>query len=127
MRYGIEVALIDWAPNKSALTAYFQSCVRETAIVAHSDQYAIDAIRVAERSGLRVPEDLSVVGFDSTAFCETHSPKLTSISQPLEAMGERAVDLLVAMLENRFAGPMETVLPCGFDVRESTGPAASRR
>ncbi|MHB8636567.1 MAG: LacI family DNA-binding transcriptional regulator [Fimbriimonadaceae bacterium] len=124
---GLEVAFIDLGPGVDALDAYFKAAPRETAFVAHSEQYAVDAIKAARRHGLRTPEDISVIGYDSTAFCDYQSPPLTAISQPLEAMGAKAVDLLVGLIDGKAPTAMETVLPCGFDVRASTGPAPARR
>ena len=123
---GLEVAFIDIGPGAKALDAYFQDGPQETAIIAHSDDYAADLMNAARRHGLRVPEDVSVVGFDSTAFCDVQSPPLTAISQPLEAMGAKAVDLLVDMIDGKPPARIETVLPCGFDVRASTGPPPAR-
>ncbi len=90
-----------------------------TAVIAHNEELAAAFVRVSEGHGLRVPHDLSVVGFDSTSFCNEVRPALTAVSQPLQAMGACAVDLLMA----RIAGaPTESIiLPCGLDVRESTG------
>jgi len=72
---------------------------------------------------MRIPEDFSVVGFDSTSFCDYQTPPLTAISQPLPAMGELAVDLLVQLIDGKKPDPLEHMLPCGLDVRCSTGPA----
>ena len=124
---GIEVEFIDLGPGEAALDAYFRKGPRETAIVGHSEAYAADAMNAARRHGFRVPEDISFVGFDSTAFCNYQSPALTAISQPLEEMGITAVDLLVDLIDGTAPANIETVLPCGFDVRASTAPPPLRR
>ena len=124
---GLEVAFIDLGPGTPALDAYFASGPRETALVAHSESYAVDAMQAARRQGFRVPEDISFIGFDSTAFCDYQSPPLTAIAQPLEAMGATAVDLLVDLIDGTLPSKMEIVLPCGFDVRASTAPAPARQ
>jgi len=123
---GLEVAFIDIGPGIPALDAYFGSKPRETALIAHSEAYAVEAIKAARRHGLRVPEDMSFIGFDSTPFCDYQSPPLTAIAQPLVAMGSTAVDLLVDLIDGTAPARIETVLPCGFDVRASTAPAPGR-
>ena len=124
---GLDVAFLDLGPGEEALDAYFRSGPRETALIGHSEQYAVDTMRAAERHGLRIPEDLSIIGWDSTAFCDSQTPALTAIAQPLEAMGAKAVDLLIDLIDGKMPATIETVLPCGFDVRASSGPALVRR
>lgn len=94
-----------------------------TAAFAANDLSAIEMIRVATERGLRVPEDLSVVGFDDVPEAAAHTPQLTTVRQPLTAMGTAAVRLLLAMLDG---GPQEHVrMPAELIVRSST--AAPRR
>ena len=68
-----------------------------TALFAASDEAALGAFEAA-RAGLRVPEDLSVVGFDDTLLARWASPKLTTVRQPLHAMGEMAVERAITLL-----------------------------
>jgi len=70
--------------------------------------------------GIDVPRDLSIIGFDSTSFCDELNPRLTAISQPLGAMGAKAIDLLVERLQGQATDQNEFVFPCGLDVRGST-------
>lgn len=91
-----------------------------TAAVAVHDGVAALVLAEAERRGVRVPEELSVVGFDSTPFCLCLRPHLTSVSQPLAIMGRRAVDMLVQSIRDETPDPYALVLPCGLDVRDST-------
>ncbi|MBC8065603.1 MAG: LacI family DNA-binding transcriptional regulator [Chlorobia bacterium] len=92
-----------------------------TALTLRSESQAGTIYVEAAKFGVRVPDDLSIVGFDSTAYCETLSPKLTAISQPIEDMAHRATDLLLAIIEGRDHLPAaDHVFPCGFDIREST-------
>jgi len=67
---------------------------RPTAIFASNDDMAAGVIATAQRLGLHVPEDLSVVGFDDTAIATTIWPQLTTVRQPISTMAETAVDLL---------------------------------
>lgn len=96
-----------------------------TALFAYNDISAIGAIRAFQEGGLRVPQDVSVVGFDDIPAAAFHYPSLTTIRQPLYKMGEIAVDLLVAQLEHKQHSQKEIAVQPEIVVRESTGPASS--
>lgn len=100
------------------------SCAeRPTAIFCENDEMAIGAIQRIRQSGLRVPEDISVAGFDDIPFAAYCDPPLTTIAQPAEAFGRHAVEMLVAQFEQH---PLETphlVLPYSLVVRGSTAAA----
>ena len=66
-----------------------------TGIVCASDPLALGAIRAARRAGLSVPADISVVGYDDSAFMSCTDPPLTTVRQPIEAIGRAAVEMLV--------------------------------
>jgi DNA-binding LacI/PurR family transcriptional regulator len=70
-----------------------------TALFAFNDISALGAIRAIRESGLRVPEDVSVIGFDDIASAAYQNPGLTTVRQPLYEMGQRAADTLVARME----------------------------
>ena len=97
-----------------------------TAIFASNDDMAAAAVGVAHRRGLHVPQDLSIVGFDDTSLATTVWPELTTVRQPIAAMAEEALDLLLARLRNRKAPDKaeleEQVLDYELIVRESSGP-----
>ncbi len=83
---------------KSGLEAAEKLLARKripTAIFASNDDMAAAAISVAHRRGLDVPNDLSVVGFDDTPIATTVWPELTTIRQPIAAMAEAAINLLL--------------------------------
>ena len=88
-----------------------------------SDPLALGAVRAARRLGLHVPGDVSVVGYDDSAFMRYTDPPLTTVRQPIEAMGRAAVDRLVSQLEGRRDGPRELLFAPELVVRGSTGPA----
>jgi LacI family transcriptional regulator, galactose operon repressor len=94
-----------------------------TAIFAFNDNLAIGAIQAAQERGLRVPEDLSVVGFDDTEVTTIVTPSLTSIRQPLAEMGRTAVSLLARLLEHQRFETLHIELATRLVVRSSTGPA----
>lgn len=73
---------------------------RPTAIFAANDLLAIGIMQAARKEGLRIPEDLSVVGFDGTVMAEVAHPPLTTIAQPMRDMGQAAAKLLLETLSN---------------------------
>ncbi|UEJ81615.1 substrate-binding domain-containing protein [Brachybacterium halotolerans subsp. kimchii] len=97
-----------------------------TAIFAASDGLGVGVLREARRRGLDVPGDLSVLGFDDTIVCRWTWPRLTTIRQPLFAMGQVAVERLLALAADPelFAHPFQ--LETRLVERESTGPAPTR-
>jgi DNA-binding LacI/PurR family transcriptional regulator len=96
---------------------------RPTAVLCFSDAFAIETIRVAESLGLRVPEDLSVVGFDDSPLASSSRPPLTTVHQEVASKGHEAVRALMgAMAKDRPAEPARILLPTRLVVRESTAP-----
>ncbi len=93
-----------------------------TAIFAFNDNAAVGAMRVARARGLRLPEDLSVVGFDDSELAEIVVPRLTTVRQPLAEMGRIAVSLLLRLLENQRVDALRIELATKLVVRESTAP-----
>ena len=94
---------------------------RTTAIFALNNFVTIGALQALYGRGVRVPEDVSLVGFDDLPSAMVGQPFLTVISQPAYEMGRRAVDLLLAQLGNS-GQPQEIVLPTDLVVRQSSGP-----
>jgi DNA-binding LacI/PurR family transcriptional regulator len=99
---------------------------RPTGLLCFSDAYAAQAIRAAESLGLRVPEDLSVVGFDDSALAATVRPPLTTVRQPIAEKGTRAVRALLARMAGEPLREERVVLPTELVVRDSTGPAPAQ-
>lgn len=94
-----------------------------TAIFCFSDEIAIGAIKAIKSKGLRVPEDISVVGFDNIDVCEYIDPPLTTIDQPSVDMGRKAMQVLYQMIENKKIEHLIEYKPFKLIVRGSTGPA----
>ena len=90
-----------------------------TAIFAMSDVMAIGAMRALHDRGLRIPEDISVIGFDGLELGEFYTPKLTTIRQQASLLVDRGVALLLGTLERGAVARHETV-PFTLAVREST-------
>ena len=93
---------------------------RPTAIFGINDVAAAGAMKAARRLGLRIPEDLAVVGFDDSAVCGMLEPELTSVHINCGRMGEMAVQLLQALLAGEREVPRVTVLPSALVVRGSS-------
>jgi LacI family transcriptional regulator len=95
-----------------------------SAIMAFDDLTAFGTIRALAKGGIRVPEQCSVIGFDDVATCSIYSPPLTTIRQPLEAMGGTAVGIVVdgitAVLEKRETSAFHRKVMPELVVREST-------
>lgn len=95
-----------------------------TAIFCFNDIAAIGAIRALKDAGRRVPEDVSVVGFDDIQSAAYSTPSLTTVRQPLFEMGQRGAQILLERIANREASyPAEVVMEPKLVIRESTGPA----
>ncbi|MRG59676.1 LacI family DNA-binding transcriptional regulator [Agromyces sp. CFH 90414] len=94
-----------------------------TGIVCASDPMALGAIRAVRRAGLRVPEDVSVIGFDDSALMNCTEPPLTTVRQPIEAMGKTVIELLMRQMSTHQAIGDEVFFAPELVVRSSTGPA----
>jgi len=99
-----------------------------TAVFCFNDIAAIGAMRAIYDAGLRVPDDISVVGFDDILSAAYQRPSLTTVRQPLREMGSRGAQMLLKMIANPEAETIaETVMQPELIVRESTGPAKAAR
>ena len=98
---------------------------RPTALFCWSDEVAFVALGLLREMGLRVPEDVSLVGFDSLAACERSAPPLTSVRQPIEAMAAQATRLLAALVREEAVAQRQILVPLSLDVRRSTAPPSS--
>lgn len=94
-----------------------------TALFAYNDISAIGAIRAFREQGLRVPQDISVLGFDDIPGAAFHSPGLTTVRQPLNRMGEVAAQTLLDRIEATREYPSEIAIEPELVVRESTAKA----
>jgi len=123
LRHCSELDVLDVRRDRVQLHEYLASAPRHTAIIVHGDGLASEIIRIAPGHGVSIPDELSVVGYDSTGFCDELRPSLTSISQPLFDIGFRATELLMRCIGGESIEALELVLPCGLDVRGSTSSA----
>ena len=93
-----------------------------TAIFAASDTIALGVLEVARQRGLRVPEDLSLVGFDGTPLAEQTLPRLTSVAQPLQEMGRVALRRVLRLAGGEQLSSAHMELATELVVRDSTAP-----
>lgn len=94
-----------------------------TALFAYNDISAMGAIRALQEEGLRIPQDISVVGFDDIPWAAFHTPSLTTVRQPLGRMGQIAAETVISMIENSQEYVNEIAIEPTLVVRESTGLA----
>ncbi|GAA4190480.1 LacI family DNA-binding transcriptional regulator [Streptosporangium oxazolinicum] len=93
-----------------------------TGVICASDVMALGAIRAARRAGLSVPDDVSVIGYDDSALMNCTDPPLTTLRQPIDAMGRAVVDLLAAQIDKALVPADELLFEPELVVRASTGP-----
>lgn len=94
-----------------------------TGIICGSDPLALGAIRAARRAGLSVPADVSVVGYDDSAFMNCTDPPLTTVRQPIEAIGRAAVAMLTSQIEGAAVSAEELFFEPEIVARGSTAAA----
>ncbi len=114
-----------YGAGEMAAHQFLQLAERPTAVVAHNDLMAIGAMKAFMEAGLRIPEDISVVGFDDIAAASYVQPPLTTIACPKRQMGKAAIELLLKLMrsEERVT-PHATKLAVELVVRASTGRPA---
>lgn len=117
----VELAIYSLEGGQAAGTRLFGRGI--TAVVCGSDLMALGAVRAARRLGLTVPGDVSVVGFDDSAFMALVDPPLTTIRQPVESMGRAVVDLLMQQIAGARVPPEEILFEPELVVRGSAGSA----
>ncbi len=100
---------------------------RPTAVFGATDLIALGAIQAAHQAGLRVPWDLSVVGFDDIETAQTSDPPLTTIHQPFPEIGEKSVALLRGMLQDPNAADRRWLIPPSLVIRSSAAPPQRAR
>lgn len=118
-RYGL-------APAREGLQLLLEATPPPTAVVCGNDVLAFGALLEAQRLGLDVPKDLSIVGFDDLEMASHVQPALTTVHVPAETLWRRAAERALAMLRGE-APPRESEIEVSLVVRGSTAPPASRQ
>lgn len=118
----------DWtqASGRRAAEALLRLDPRPTAIFASNDLEALGVYEAAHDAGLRVPEQLSVVGFDDRLEARQAYPRMTTVRQPLAAMGGLAVQMVLAQVAGQPLPEPVVELPTELVVRASTAPPAAQ-
>ena len=112
----------DYVSGVEAGTRLLQLDDPPTAVFASSDEMALGVYEATRKRGLRVPEDLSIVGFDDLPQARWASPPLTTVRQPLEEMGRFAVHTVLRLLNDGRLESSKVELATELVVRESTTP-----
>jgi LacI family transcriptional regulator, repressor for deo operon, udp, cdd, tsx, nupC, and nupG len=94
-----------------------------TGVICASDVLALGVIRGARRAGMLVPDDVSVIGYDDSALMACTDPPLTTVRQPIEAMGRGAVNTLLSLISGTAVSTQELLFEPELVVRGSTGSA----
>jgi DNA-binding LacI/PurR family transcriptional regulator len=135
---GIEVLMgSDWTHRQNAQGIEFDTCrvVRRqlarggrlpTAMILFDDLAAVGAMRGVFDAGLRVPEDISVLGFNDLGIAQVSRPALTTVHQPRAEVGQAACEMLFNLMQGKAESIESIEFGCKLVARESTGPAAVR-
>lgn len=129
---GVHGEIFDWDETTASLKHWLDSNPKITNLICFSDTLAGRVLKTCETLGISVPDDLSVVGFDSSTFCDLTTPRLTSIFQPVEKIAFEAATHLLKLIELQAVGRKDfthtsTLYSCGFDVRESTARPSPKK
>lgn len=119
--------LLGWGDFAEEFAEWWAAGPEVTALVCRSDRIAGGILERAQRIGVNIPYDLSIVGFDSSQYCELTKPRLTAVYQPVEQMAARATQLLIDRIQNPTQETVSIVYPCGLDIRDTTAPPLSQR
>jgi DNA-binding LacI/PurR family transcriptional regulator len=123
--YEFEVRTSDPAEGQSAVSHFLSLSLRPTAIFCYNDMLAIGVLRGLHESGLRVPEDCSVAGFDNISFSAFTNPPLTTFDQPKRAIGAQAAQLVLGLRDDKESlGQKIQMLKGSLLVRGSTAQPA---
>lgn len=90
-----------------------------TAVFCFNDETAVETMRLLRGAGVRIPEDVSLVGFDDTVIAEATDPPLTSVIHPKDALGRAAAERLIGIIEGHGAAPFDGQMKPSLHIRES--------
>lgn len=124
LEYGKELTMKSISTQESgyeAMQKILKSSSIPTAVFAANDLDAIGAMRAIKEKGLRIPEDISLVGFDDIQLASYVDPALTTVRQSIFEMGTTAINLLVSMIEGNKKETQKIELPTQLIIRKSSG------
>lgn len=109
----------DFESGTAAAEVYLSSSSRPSAVFCCNDDMALAFVRRVTDEGIKVPEDVSVVGFDGSLVGAYTIPSLSTVEQPTEALGEQVTHVLLRLMENKRRVPLRTVVPSKLLFRDS--------
>ena len=118
--------IVCWDLGASGFEDWYARETEHTAVIAWNEGVAGGIIDQARLLKVRIPDQLSVVGFDSTPYCDSTVPKLSAVCQPILKMAQAATRHLLDLIEGNSTSTESIKFPCTFDARESTGPVHPR-
>lgn len=111
--------------GKKSMLSLLKKGSPPTAVFASTESLAIGAVQGAHELNLNVPDEVSIIGFDDTVLSTICEPPLTTVAQPIEEMGEKAVELLIEEIEKNKASKQRVMLSPKLIVRKSTAPKSN--
>lgn len=113
-----------YTSGQSAMSELLKRNLQLTAVFAMNDLMALAALRTLQDARIRVPEDISIIGFDNITLSNLVSPTITTIAQPVKEIGQTCVDLLLQRIQQEEPGTesLRIVLPTTLVTRESCAP-----
>jgi len=124
LEYGKELTMESISTQESgyeAMRKILKSSSIPTAVFAANDLDAIGAMKAIKEKGLKIPEDISLVGFDDIQLASYIEPSLTTVRQPIFKMGTTAISLLVQLIEGKEKKHPKVELPTQLIIRKSSG------
>jgi LacI family transcriptional regulator len=129
-KHGIDVSndlIFSWDPdevNHKTRMAAFVSTHEPDGIFCFSDYIAYEALCVLEADGIKVPDQISIIGFAGEPISEISRPRITTVQQPAEQVGRRAAEILLWHFDNPESLAVKTeILPTHLVLRETTKPS----
>ena len=122
--FGLDESLVftgDYTENSGYIGMRALLHAKPDAVFAGSDQMALGVLRALREAGIRVPDDIAVVGFDDMSSAATTTPPLTTIRQPVQRLGYLATEGLIGILDGTITPPFQVSLPTQLVIRESCG------
>ncbi len=120
---GLEVDrrdVLTWSFEATEFPNWWATQPEHTALYVWNEGQASRILRRAQNAGVEIPKELSVVGFDSTEFCDGTIPPLTAVRQPIREMAEAAATNLLRMIEGEIPESLFVNFPVSLDIRGST-------
>lgn len=119
-QYTMTVADFSYERILAAAGTYFDLPIFPDGIFAVSDEHAHALVKAAMSKGIKIPDDLKIIGFDDTMYATLSTPAITTIAQPRQQLGSESARLLLEMIQNPAAAPAPVTLPTNILWRETT-------